>query len=251
MSLKLLYGFHAVATRLRAAPQSVRELLIDASRHDARMRQLLVRAEQAGVAAQSVDSARLDALVADRRHQGVVARVEALAQPTTLDAVLDNAPGTPLLLGLDGVTDPHNLGAILRSADAAGVHAVFAPKDRAVGLTPVVAKVASGAADTVPYLMVTNMARALAGLRERGVQVVGAAGEVDASLYACDLREPTALVLGAEGSGLRRLVRENCDRLARIPMQGSVDSLNVSVAAGVFLFEAVRQRGADAGASPA
>ena len=244
MSLKLLYGFHAVGARLRVAPQSVRELLVDASRHDARMRQLLLRAEQAGVQAQAVPGARLDALVGERRHQGVVARVEALAQPTTLDAVLDGAGDSPLLLGLDGVTDPHNLGAMLRSADAAGAHAVFAPKDRAVGLTPAAAKVASGAADTVPYLMVTNMARALAGLRERGVRVVGAAGEAPASVFHSDLRGPLALVLGAEGSGLRRLVREGCDELVHIPMLGSVDSLNVSVAAGVCLFEAVRQRAA-------
>ncbi len=242
MSLKLLYGFHAVGARLRVAPQSVRELLVDAARHDARMRQLTHRAQESGVQVQPVDAARLDALVADRRHQGVVARVEALAQPTTLDAVLDAAGERPLLLGLDGVTDPHNLGAMLRSADAAGVHAVFAPKDRAVGLTPTVAKVASGAADTVPYLMVTNMARALAGLRERGVWVVGAAGDAEASIYRAELRGPTALVLGAEGSGLRRLVREGCDQLVHIPMLGSVDSLNVSVAAGVCLFEAVRQR---------
>ncbi len=242
MSLKLLYGFHAVGARLRVAPQSVRELLVDAARHDARMRQLQHRAQESGVQVLPVDAARLDALVADRRHQGVVARVEALAQPTTLDAVLDGAGEHPLLLGLDGVTDPHNLGAMLRSADAAGVHAVFAPKDRAVGLTPTVAKVASGAADTVPYLMVTNMARALAGLRERGVWVVGAAGDAEASIFRAELRGPTALVLGAEGSGLRRLVRESCDQLVHIPMLGSVDSLNVSVAAGVCLFEAVRQR---------
>ncbi len=242
MSPKLLYGFHAVGARLRVAPQSVRELLVDPTRHDARMRQLLHRAQESGVQAQPVDAARLDALVADRRHQGVVARVEMLAQPTTLDAVLDAAGDRPLLLGLDGVTDPHNLGAMLRSADAAGVHAVFAPKDRAVGLTPTVAKVASGAADTVPYLMVTNMARALAGLRERAVWVVGAAGDAEASIYRAELRGPTALVMGAEGSGLRRLVREGCDQLVHIPMLGSVDSLNVSVAAGVCLFEAVRQR---------
>lgn len=246
MSLKLLYGFHAVGARLRVAPQSVRELLVDASRHDARMRLLLQRARDAAVAVQAVESQRLDALVSDRRHQGVVARVDALAQPTTLDAVLDAAGERPLLLGLDGVTDPHNLGAILRSADAAGAQAVFAPKDRAVGLTPTVAKVASGAADAVPYLMVTNLARALAGLRERGVWVVGAAGEAESSLYGADLRGPAALVLGAEGAGLRRLVREGCDQLVHIPMLGSVDSLNVSVAAGVCLFEAVRQRGAGA-----
>ncbi len=246
MTLRLLYGFHAVGARLRAAPQTVRELLLDAARHDARMRQLRERAEQAGVAVQAVAAARLDALVAERRHQGVVARVEALAQPTSLDGVLDAAGPQPLLLGLDGITDPHNLGAILRSADAAGVHAVFAPKDRAVGLTAAAAKVASGAADSVPYLMVTNMARALAGLRERGVRVIGAAGEAQCSVYQADLTGPCALVLGAEGSGLRRLVREGCDLLVRIPMLGSVESLNVSVAAGVCLFEAVRQRQAAA-----
>ncbi len=242
MSLRLLYGFHAVAARLRVAPQTVRELLVDASRHDARMRQLLARAERAAVAARAVDGERLDALVGDRPHQGVVARVEALQQATSLDAVLDATDGVPLLLGLDGVTDPHNLGAILRSADAAGAQAVFAPKDRAVGLTPVAAKAASGAADNVAYLMVTNMARALAGLRERGIQVVGAAGEATHSVFDVDLRGPCALVLGAEGAGLRRLVRASCDQLVRIPMMGSVESLNVSVAAGVLLFEALRQR---------
>lgn len=242
MSLKLLYGFHAVGARLRAAPQSVRELLVDPARRDARMQQLLARAATAGVAAVEADGARLDALAGTHRHQGVVARVEPLDRMSTLDAVLDACADTPLLLGLDGVTDPHNLGAILRTADAAGVHAVFAPKDRAVGLNPTVAKVASGAADTVQYVMVTNMARALAALRERGVWVVGTAGEAEASVWQADLRGPTALVLGAEGAGMRRLVREGCDQLVHIPMAGSVDSLNVSVAAGVCLYEAVRQR---------
>ncbi len=242
MTLKLLYGFHAVGARVRAAPDSVRELLVDMSRHDARMQQFLARAQAAGLAVVPADAARLDALAGTHRHQGVVARVEPLDKLPTLDAVLDAAAGVPLLLGLDGVTDPHNLGAVLRTADAAGVHAVFAPKDRAVGLTPTVAKVASGAADTVPYIMVTNMARALAALRERGLWVVGAAGEAQTTLYAAEMTGPTALVLGAEGSGMRRLVREGCDQLVHIPMRGHVDSLNVSVAAGVCLFEAVRQR---------
>jgi 23S rRNA (guanosine2251-2'-O)-methyltransferase len=245
MTLKLLYGFHAVGARLRAAPHSVRELFVDPERHDARMQQLLERAAQAGVAAVHGEAARLQALAGTHRHQGVVARVEALDRLSTLDAVLDAADAAdvvPLLLGLDGVTDPHNLGAMLRSADAAGVGAVFAPKDRAVGLTPTVAKVASGAADTVQYIMVTNMARALAALRERGVHIVGTAGEATRTLYDADLRGPSALVLGAEGSGMRRLVREGCDTLVQIPMQGSVESLNVSVAAGICLFEAVRQR---------
>ena len=248
MSLKLLYGFHAVGGRLRAAPQSVHELLVDPTRHDARMQQFVARAQESGRPIIATDGARLDALAGTRRHQGVVARVEPLDKLSTLDAVLDTVVDVPLVLGLDGVTDPHNLGAILRTADAAGVHAVFAPKDRAVGLTPVVAKVASGAADTVQDIMVTNMARTLAALRERGVWVVGTAGETSQSLYAADLRGPTALVLGAEGSGMRRLVREGCDLLVHIPMAGSVESLNVSVAAGVCLFEAVRQRlGAGAG----
>ena len=242
MTLKLLYGFHAVGARVRAAPGSVRELLIDMSRQDARMQQFLARAQAAGLTVVSAEAARLDALAGTHRHQGVVARVEPLDRLFTLDAVLDAAAGVPLVLGLDGVTDPHNLGAVLRTADAAGVHAVFAPKDRAVGLTPAVAKVASGAADTVQYIMVTNMARALAALRERGLWVVGAAGEAQDTLYAAEMTGPTALVLGAEGSGMRRLVREGCDQLVHIPMLGSVDSLNVSVAAGVCLFEAVRQR---------
>jgi 23S rRNA (guanosine2251-2'-O)-methyltransferase len=247
MALKLLYGFHAVGARLRAAPGSVRELLVDASRADARMQQLLERAAQCGVEAQPMDGARLDAISGGARHQGVLARVEPLERLNTLDAVLDAADAagaTPLLLGLDGVTDPHNLGAMLRTADATGVHAVFAPKDRAVGLTPVVAKVASGAADTVHYVMVTNMARALAALRERDVHVVGTAGEATDTVYQARLAGPAALVLGAEGSGMRRLVREGCDQLVRIPMLGSVESLNVSVAAGVCLYEALRQRGA-------
>ena len=242
MSLKLLYGFHAVGARLRAAPDSVRELLVESSRHDARMQQFLARAQDAGLSVIAVDSARLDALAGTHRHQGVVAHVEPLDKMSTLDAVLDATTDIPLVLGLDGVTDPHNLGAILRTADAAGVHAVFAPKDRAVGLTPTVAKVASGAADSMQYIMVTNMARTLAALRERGLWVVGAAGDAADTLFDAKLAEPTALVLGAEGSGMRRLVREGCDQLVHIPMQGCVDSLNVSVAAGVCLFEAVRQR---------
>ncbi len=242
MNLKLLYGFHAVSARLRAAPASMREILVDASRHDARMQQFLARVHDAGLAVNMVEGARLDAMAGTHRHQGVVARVESLDKMSTLDAVLDATADIPLLLGLDGVTDPHNLGAILRTADCAGVHAVFAPKDRAVGLTPSVAKVASGAADTVQYIMVTNMARTLAALRERGMWVVGTAGGATDTLYETNLVEPTALVLGAEGSGMRRLVREGCDQLVHIPMQGRVDSLNVSVAAGVCLYEAVRQR---------
>jgi 23S rRNA (guanosine2251-2'-O)-methyltransferase len=179
------------------------------------------------------------------RHQGVACAVPGDEPVPDLDEVLDalQARGeTPLLLLLDGVTDPHNLGACLRSADALGVHAVAAPKDRAVGITPVVEKVASGAVETVPYVMVTNLARTIEGLQDRGLAVVGLADEADAELWAVDLSGPLALVLGAEGTGLRRLTRERCDRLARIPMSGSVETLNVSVATGVCLYEVSRQR---------
>ena len=242
MSLKLLYGFHAVGARLRAAPDSVRELLVESSRHDARMQQFLARAQDAGLTVIAVDSARLDALAGTHRHQGVVAHVEPLDKMSTLDAVLDATTDIPLVLGLDGVTDPHNLGAILRTADAAGVHAVFAPKDRAVGLTSTVAKVASGAADSMQYIMVTNMARTLAALRERGLWVVGAAGDAADTVFDAKLAEPTALVLGAEGSGMRRLVREKCDELVSIPVKGQIQSLNASVAAGILIQHAVASR---------
>jgi 23S rRNA (guanosine2251-2'-O)-methyltransferase len=172
-----------------------------------------------------------------------VAKVTPLPQAHSLDDLLDAVQGPPLVLALDGITDPHNLGACLRVADGAGVHAVVAPKDHAVGVNATVAKVASGAADTVPYLMVTNLARTLGELKERGLQVVGTADAAESTLYEADLRGPLALVLGAEGKGLRQLTQRSCDRLVRIPMQGAVESLNVSVAAGVCLFEALRQRG--------
>jgi len=184
----------------------------------------------------------LQRLAGGPRHQGVVARVTPLAAKHSLDDVLDGVDGPPLLLVLDGVTDPHNLGACLRVADGAGAHAVLAPKDHAVGLNATVAKVASGAAETVPYLMVTNLARALGELKERDIVVVGTAEDAPQTLYELDLRGPVALVLGAEGSGLRQLTRKTCDLLVRLPMAGAVESLNVSVAAGICLFEALRQR---------
>ncbi len=240
--MKALYGFHAVGARLRAAPQTVRELFFDPTRRDARMQQFLRKVQQAGVDAVPLESARLAALAGTERHQGVVARVDELPGPADLHAVLDAVEGAPLVLALDGVTDPHNLGAILRTADAAGVHLVIAPKDHAVGLNATVARVASGAADTVPYLMVTNLVRSLRELQERGLWVIGTDDQAEADLYGADWRQPLVLVLGAEGHGMRRLVRETCDQLVRIPMAGAVESLNVSVAAGVCLFEAVRQR---------
>jgi len=239
---RVIHGFHAVTAKLRHAAGDVRELLVAEGRQDGRMRDLLKAAEAAGVRVVVTDPKRLDGLAGGTRHQGVVARVAAQSRHVTLDDVLENLAEPALLLVLDGVTDPHNLGACLRVADAAGAHAVVAPKDRACGLNATAIKVASGAADTVPYIVVTNLARALREMQEHGVWVVGAAGEAERELYAVDQKGPCAWVLGAEGEGLRRLTRETCDTLARIPMHGSVESLNVSVSAGICLFEARRQR---------
>ena len=239
----ILFGFHVVGVRLKTAPQSVHEVHVDATRRDARMRQLVERAQAAGVKVVDSDDARLTQLVGNARHQGVAARVDALPQVHSLDDLMDAVQGPPLVLALDGVTDPHNLGACLRVADGAGVHAVLAPKDHAVGLNATVAKVASGAAETVPYLMVTNLARSLNELKERDIRVVGTSDDAPITLYEADLNGPLALVLGAEGKGLRQLTRKTCDVLVRIPMLGAVESLNVSVAAGVCLYEARRQRG--------
>jgi 23S rRNA (guanosine2251-2'-O)-methyltransferase len=242
MSTKVLFGFHAVTVRLKTAPQSITEIHVDASRRDARMRQFVQRVHDAGAKLVETDAERLAGLAGTPRHQGVVARVTPLAARHSVDEVLDEVPGAPLLLVLDGVTDPHNLGACLRVADGAGAHAVLAPKDHAVGLNATVAKVASGAAETVPYLMVTNLARSLAELKERDIRIVGLADDAPRTIYELDCSGPLALVLGAEGTGMRQLTRKSCDELVRIPMQGAVESLNVSVAAGVCLYEALRQR---------
>ena len=242
MSSKILFGFHAVTVRLKTAPESIAEIHVDTTRRDARMRQFVQRAQDAGAKVIDSDADRLAALAGNPRHQGVVARVSALAARHSLDEVLDGVEGPPLVLVLDGVTDPHNLGACLRVADGAGAHAVVAPKDHAVGLNATVAKVASGAAETVPYLMVTNLARTLAELKDRDIRVIGASEDAERTLYEVNLSGPVALVLGAEGAGMRQLTKKTCDELVRIPMQGAVESLNVSVAAGVCLFEAMRQR---------
>ena len=242
MSIKVLFGFHAVTVRLKTAPASIVEIHVDASRRDARMRQFVERAKEAGAKLVDSDDNHLIRLAGSPRHQGVVARVTALAQVHSLDDVLDAVTGPALVLVLDGVTDPHNLGACLRVADGAGAHAVVAPKDHAVGLNATVAKVASGAAETVPYLMVTNLARTLNELKERDITVVGTAEDAEQTIYDIDLRGPVALVLGAEGPGLRALTRKTCDLLVRIPMAGAVESLNVSVASGICLFEVMRQR---------
>ena len=242
MSSRLIYGFHAITAKLRQDPESLREILMDAGRQDARARELLKHAELQGVKILLVEGQRLDDLAAGGRHQGVVARIDGARKLAHLDDVLDTLEEPAFLLVLDGVTDPRNLGACLRVADAAGVHAVIAPKDKAAGLNDVAVKTACGAAETVPYVMVTNLARTLRELKEREIWVVGTAGEASESLYAADWPQATAWVMGAEGEGMRRLTRETCDQLVNIPMHGSVDSLNVSVAAGVCLFEARRRR---------
>lgn len=242
MSQKLLFGFHAVTVRLKVAPQSIRELHVDASRQDQRMKQFLAKVEEAGMRAIESDDDRLQKMAGTHRHQGVVARVDAVQHARSLDDLLDELTEPALLLVLDGVTDPHNLGACLRVADGAGAHAVIAPKDHAVGINATVAKVASGAAETVPYFMVTNLARTLGELKERDIWVVGTSDDAPSSLYQADFRRGTAVVLGAEGSGMRQLTRKHCDELVSIPMMGGVESLNVSVASGVCLYEALRQR---------
>lgn len=242
MSAKVLFGFHAVGVRLKTAPASVIEVYYEVARKDARMRQFLERARESGVRLIEADALRIAKLAGSHGHQGVAARVEPLPVASSLDDLLDAVQGPPLLLVLDGVTDPHNLGACLRVADGAGAHAVIAPKDHAVGLNATVAKVASGAADTVPYFMVTNLARTLNELKERDIRVVGTSDDAQRSLYELDLSGPVALVLGAEGSGMRQLTGKTCDELVRLPMAGAVESLNVSVASGICLYEAVRQR---------
>ncbi|MDY0746299.1 23S rRNA (guanosine(2251)-2'-O)-methyltransferase RlmB [Paucibacter sp. R3-3] len=244
-SNKILFGFHAVTVRLKTHPKSISEIHVDTTRRDQRMKSFVERVKEAGAKLIDSDDERLAKLAGSPRHQGVVARVQPIAMQHSLDGVMEDleaAGATPLLLVLDGVTDPHNLGACLRVADGAGAHAVIAPKDHAVGLNATVAKVASGAAETVPYLMVTNLARALNELKERDVWIVGTSDRATKSIYDVDLNRPVALVLGAEGDGMRQLTAKTCDELVSIPMLGAVESLNVSVASGVCLYEALRQR---------
>ncbi len=240
--LRLIYGFHVVTSRLRQQATAVKELYLDQSRSDRRAKDLAQLAAERGVRVMLVDGARLDGMTQHARHQGIVARVESVALARDLDSVLDALSEPALLLILDGITDPHNLGACLRVADAMGVHAVVAPKDRAAGITPTVEKVASGAAESVPFIAVTNLARTMRELKEREIWLIGADQEAQRDLYSIKLDAPIAWVLGAEGEGMRRLTRENCDELARIPMLGTVESLNASVSAGICLAETRRQR---------
>lgn len=242
MKARIIFGFHAVTARIRHDASTVEEIYVDASRHDRRMGEMLRAAKAANVRIIQADDQRLDAMVGTRRHQGVVAKAGELSLARNLDELLDAIVGPPLLLLLDGVTDPHNLGACLRVADGAGAHAVIAPKDRAVGLNATAAKVASGAAETVPYITVTNLARTMRELQERDIWLTGTTEDAESTVYDVDFTGGSALVMGSEGEGMRRLTRENCDRLVNLPMMGSVESLNVSVASGICLYEARRQR---------
>ena len=236
-------GINAVAAALEAG-QDLAEVLIDGKAKNPRLAEIGSAAKSAGIALRFVPLDQIERQAAGARHQGVIARVQSSRSYDERDLEgLIEAAAKPLLLILDGVQDPHNLGACLRSAEAAGVAAVIVPRDRAVGITPVVRKAAAGAAERVPLIRVTNLARTLKSLKEAGVWLVGLAGETDESIYQRDLRGPLAIVMGGEGDGLRRLTREHCDFLVRIPMRGQTESLNVSVATGVALFEALRQRG--------
>lgn len=249
MNKPLMYsGIHAVESLLRHRPEGVLELFVldtRAKRGDARLETLIIAARDQGIAVQYSRRESLDKL-AGPQNQGVVARARprSAGDEQALAAHLDGLDHPPLLLILEGVTDPHNLGACLRSADAAGAHAVIVPRDRSASLNPTVRKVACGAAETVPLVAVTNLSRTLKQLKQRGLWVVGTAGEADQLIYDVDFTVPSIIIMGAEGAGMRRLTREHCDYLAKLPMAGSVSSLNVSVATGICLFEAVRQRGA-------
>lgn len=240
----IVFGLHAVRTLLQRHANKVQQLLLVRGRDDARMAEVLQLARAAEIKIEFRGNQELDQLVNGERHQGVVAqlkKVENLGEGA-LDDILDNAGASPLVLVLDGVTDPHNLGACLRTADAAGVHAVIVPRDRAAGMSPVVRKVAAGAAETVPLIQVVNLARTLRWLKERGFWLVGTDDQAETALHDAKLDGPLAVIMGAEGEGMRRLTKESCDVLLSIPMNGMVESLNVSVATGVVLYEVVRQR---------
>jgi len=240
--VKTLTGFHAVTSRLRQKPDTIKEIYVDAERKDARAKDLRELAARLNIRVIAVDMKRLDGMAGGVRHQGVVAQAEELDMPKFIEDVLDSLDEPPLLLVLDGVQDPHNLGACLRVADGAGAHAVIAPKDRSVGLTTAAIKVASGAAESVPYIVVTNLARTMRDLKDRNIWLVGTDDTAKESIYQAKLDGAIGMVMGAEGEGLRRLTKESCDLLVSIPMMGAVTSLNVSVASGVCLYEARRRR---------
>ena len=242
MAGHLIYGFHAVIARLRSHPASVEEIYTDPQRQDARMRDLLEQAGKLNIRVIQLESKRLDGMANGPRHQGVAARVRTLVAPRHIDEILETTSGPLLLLILDGIQDPHNLGACLRIADAMGANAVVAPRDRAVGITPTVAKVASGAAETVPFLSVVNLSRTMRELKDYDITLIGTDGEADNTIASVDASGSVAWVMGAEGNGMRRLTREHCDIMAKIPMYGTVASMNVAVSAGICLYETRRQR---------
>jgi 23S rRNA (guanosine2251-2'-O)-methyltransferase len=241
--LEYLFGIHAVQSALKNDARHVEQIWVDHKRHDRRIKELVIQAEKCGVPVNRADARALDRMSPGQRHQGVVAQYESVSRFSEGDLEeLIKASAQPLVLVLDGVTDPHNLGACLRTAEASGVTLVVAPKDRAVGLTPTVRKVASGAAERLPFIQVTNLARSLDHLKELGLWVVGTSDAAQENLFGARLEGPLALVMGAEGKGMRQLTQKHCDSLISIPMLGKVESLNVSVATGVCLYEIVRQR---------
>jgi len=241
-----LFGLHSVQAVLKSAPQRVLEVFMVQGRNDQKLTKILHAAQANNIGCKIVDRKKLDDMVGDENHQGVVAVCTPgeIHDERFLFELIDNLNEPALVLILDGVTDPHNLGACMRTAEAAGVHVVVVPKDKSVGLTPVARKVACGAAEVLPLVPVTNLARTLKKLQEKGIWLFGAAGEADGSVYQANLTGNVGILMGAEGDGLRRLTQETCDHLINIPMAGTVSSLNVSVATGVVLFEAVRQRSA-------
>lgn len=237
-----IFGFHAVTSRLRQNPDSIKEIFIDANRRDHRARELTKLAEFKGIRLIPCDQDRLDKITGNKRHQGITAIIDTTQGYLSIEDVLETLSEPARILVLDGIQDPHNLGACLRVADAFNVHAVIAPKDRAAGLTAVVHKVACGAVDTVPFVPVTNLARTLRLLKQQGIWVIGTDSNAESDLNTLNLQGPIAWVFGAEGQGMRRLTRETCDQVTRIPMLGNVESLNVSVSAGICLFETYRQQ---------
>ncbi len=239
---RLIYGFHAVNARLWQNPKSITELYVQQDKSDARTREVLEKAAAENVRVHFADANRLSAIAKGVRHQGVAGFIDASKNHVHLENVLDNLREPPFLLVLDGITDPHNLGACLRTADAMGVHAVIAPKDKSAGLNATVSKVACGAAETVPYITVTNLARTLRELKEYGIWIIGTDTGGESDLYHTELPDSVAWVMGNEGEGMRRLTREHCDMLVAIPMFGTVESMNVSVSAGMVLGETRRQR---------
>ena len=238
----IVYGLHAVQSLLKHQSAGITALFHDVKRQDQRLQAVLAEAEKAGISITPINKAELEAKAGSDKHQGIIAEISSIKSHPPLEDLLVSLDEAPFLLILDSVTDPHNLGACLRTADAAGVHAVIFPKDKSAAINATVRKVACGAAEVIPSYPVTNLARCIDQLKQRGIWMVGAAGEAEQEIYQMDLKGPMALVMGAEGKGFRRLTREHCDYLAKLPMAGSVSSLNVSVATGICLFEMVRQR---------